>query len=56
MCLPLRVPFSRSSPNSVPLLHIEHRFTNPTQVSPTATEAELKKAYKTNALKYHPGR
>lgn len=25
------------------------------QVSPTATEAELKKAYKVNALKYHPG-
>lgn len=25
------------------------------QVKPTATEAELKKAYKVNALKYHPG-
>jgi hypothetical protein len=26
------------------------------QVAPTATEAELKKAYKTGALKYHPGK
>lgn len=25
------------------------------QVSPNATEQELKKAYKTGALKYHPG-
>ncbi len=26
------------------------------QVAPTATEQELKKAYKMGALKYHPGR
>jgi DnaJ-class molecular chaperone len=26
-----------------------------TKVGPTATEQELKKAYKMNALKYHPG-
>lgn len=26
------------------------------QVAPTATEQELKKAYKTGALKYHPGK
>lgn len=25
------------------------------QVAPTATDAELKKAYKTGALKFHPG-
>ena len=28
---------------------------NKRQVAPTATEAELKKAYKTGALKHHPG-
>lgn len=27
----------------------------PRQVAPTATEQELKKAYKVGALKYHPG-
>lgn len=28
---------------------------NSKQVAPSATEQELKKAYKVNALKYHPG-
>ncbi len=32
-----------------------HGTNSPRQVSPGATEQELKKAYKTGALKYHPG-
>jgi DnaJ family protein A protein 2 len=34
----------------------ETKFYDTLGVAPTATEAELKKAYKTGALKYHPGK
>lgn len=33
----------------------ETKYYDTLGVAPTATEQELKKAYKTGALKYHPG-
>lgn len=38
-----------------PAHHKAAMLTLPRQVSPNATEQELKKAYKTGALKHHPG-
>jgi len=40
---------------SRPFLSWENAKLTIQQVSPNATEAELKKAYKVGALKHHPG-